>query len=48
MGAPVLVYAGEGFSVFAVLFSAHPNANARNKSEMMGADCLVLIARRAC
>src|SRR5262249_27975908 len=44
--AVVLMYAGEGCSVFAVLFSAHPAANARKTREMIGADFLVLIAWR--
>ena len=40
--AVVLTYT-EGFSVFAVLFSAHPNAIARKMSEKTG-DFLVFIA----
>ena len=44
MVAPVLVYLGEGFSVLAVLFSAHPTADTSNKTGKTGDNFVTLIA----
>jgi hypothetical protein len=42
--ALVLVYLGEGLSVLAVLFSAHPTADTSNKTAKMGDNFVTLIA----